>query len=318
MKTNTKEEGIAMEKEQFNREHSLVQGAQKSRFLPFWWLAPFICYVLVELGGELGNILFDPVFNMDIGIQDWANISDLLSVSVTAIVFFVWVRLIEGRSIRTMGFPRQDALSEYMIGCLVGTGMIALVVGIMTLFGFVTFSRFSLDASTFLAFLLAGVGYTIQGSTEEIYTRGWLLPMMASKTHKWIAIVLSSSFFSLIHLNNIGVNYMSSMNTVLFALFLAIYAWKKGDIWGVCGIHVAWNFVQGHIFGLNVSGFPSESSLAYLETRGAEWLSGGTYGVEASIVSTIVYLAMIIYVLFMMKSKAPKQTAQYKSLQKSL
>ena len=294
-----------MEKETSVQENPLVAGARQSRFIPFWWLSPFICYVIIEAGYWLARVLRKPIVESNVGIPDWENIVILYFVAVPALVYFAWVRFVEGRPIRTMGFPKKDVISEFVIGAVIGGGMVALVVAIMALFGAITFSHFSFNLPTLFAFFLAGVGYIIQGSTEEIYTRGWLLPMMATKVNRWVAIIVSSTFFSAIHLDNEGVNYLSSLNSALFAILVVIYAWKKGDIWGACGMHMAWNFVLGNVFGMNVSGFTSESAIAYFGAQGEEWMSGGFYGIEASIVSTIVYAAAIAYFIWGMKPKTP-------------
>ena len=295
-----------MEKNQLRQEHPLVSGVRQSRFIPFWWLAPFICYGLTKFGRELGKLLAAPIIDSNVGVLDWANTIDSFSIGLTALIYFALVRFVEGRSIRTMGFPKKGALPEFLIGCVIGGGMVALVVAIASLFGAVTFLRFSLDAPTLFAFFLAGLSYIVQASTEEIYTRGWLLPVMASNVNKWVAIIVSSSFFSAIHLGNTGVNYLSSLNAALFGVLVAVYAWKKGDIWGACGMHVAWNFVLGNVFGLNVSGYTSESAIAYFDVHGAEWLSGGSYGIEASVVSTVVYGAVIAYIIWVMKPRTPE------------
>lgn len=295
-----------METRYFSSQNPLLQGARQSRFASNFWYAvgsPALFYVLIKVGGYLSKNFQQAVSDIDVGIQDWANILDLLCFSFTLLVFYIWIRFVEGRSFRSIGLQKKDALKEYVRGFAFGTVMLLVVIGLMMLCGVVHFSHFSLNTPTIIAFFFALIGYTIQGSTEEVYSRGWLIPVMGVHVPLWMAIVVSSSFFSVLHLWNAGTNYLSSVNMILFGAIMALYAFRRGDIWGACGLHVAWNFVQGHVFGMNVSGYPSDSSLTYFVTSGTEWLSGGEYGTEASLVSSVVYTLVILYFIFGMKNK---------------
>ncbi len=77
---------------------------------------------------------------------------------------------------------------------------------------------------------------------------------------------------------------------------------KSNDLWAVCGMHTAWNFAQGNIFGFEVSGINvGVSSLIDLNLVGNNVISGGVFGPEAGLVATFVLLASIIIVLKLYK-----------------
>ena len=144
--------------------------------------------------------------------------------------------------------------------------------------------------------------WLIQGGTEELITRGWLLPVMAEKSNKIIAIVVSSSLFGLLHMFNSGFTMQSLIDLILFGVLETFYIIKTDNLWGAAGIHGAWNFAQGNIFGVLVSGSTTGSSLLqFAPGSGPDWLTGGSFGAEGSIVCTLVMLVTIMILAYQLK-----------------
>ena len=85
-------------------------------------------------------------------------------------------------------------------------------------------------------------------------TCGWLLQTVTSKLNLSWGIAISSSFFSILHLGNQGVTALSLISIVLVGVLLALYMLKTDNIWGVAALHGAWNFAQGNLVGVAVSG----------------------------------------------------------------
>ena len=142
----------------------------------------------------------------------------------------------------------------------------------------------------------------IQGGTEELITRGWLLPVMAEKSNKIIAIVVSSSLFGLLHIFNSGFTMFSLFNLILFGILETFYIIKTDNLWGAAGIHGAWNFAQGNLFGVLVSGSTAGSSLLrFISGNGPEWLTGGSFGAEGSAACTLVMLVTILILAYQLK-----------------
>jgi len=92
---------------------------------------------------------------------------------------------------------------------------------------------------------------------------------------------------------------------VLVGVFLAFYALREGSLWGICGLHAAWNWAQGSVFGFSVSGTGVPGgSLFNLQTNPAasELLTGGVFGPEASLVVTVVLVGAVLVALFLPQS----------------
>ena len=146
--------------------------------------------------------------------------------------------------------------------------------------------------------------FILQGTAEELVTRAWLIPQLAKRTNLKVAIVISSSLFTLLHLGNSGITPLSAMNLFLFGIAMALYLLKTDTIWGIGGIHGAWNFAQGNLFGILVSGQQSGTSIMEFTPQGnQDWLSGGSFGIEGSIMTSLVLLLLIAYLAYQLKKE---------------
>jgi hypothetical protein len=89
------------------------------------------------------------------------------------------------------------------------------------------------------------------------------------------------------------------VNLFLYGLFAAFYALHEGDLWGVCAFHSVWNWVQGNIFGFEVSGGAfGGSSLLKLQESGPDWFTGGKFGPEGGLAVTLVLVAGCVWLLW--------------------
>ena len=117
-----------------------------------------------------------------------------------------------------------------------------------------------------------------------------------------IGLFISSTLFGLLHLTNPNVSFIAVINIILIGIFYGLYVIKTNDLWAVCGMHSAWNFAQGNLFGFEVSGINVEvSSLMDLNLVGNDFISGGIFGPEAGIASTVVLLISIGILIYLDK-----------------
>ena len=85
---------------------------------------------------------------------------------------------------------------------------------------------------------------------------------------------------------------------------MSLYLLKTDTVWGVAGIHGAWNFAQGNLFGILVSGQQSGTSLmTFLPQGNQDWLSGGSFGIEGSIMTSLELLLLIVYLGYKLKKE---------------
>ena len=141
----------------------------------------------------------------------------------------------------------------------------------------------------FRSVLLVALGWVVQGAGEEVVTRGWMLPVLGARTRPWIGIVVVSLFFSLLHGLNPNLSALAMVNLALFGLFAAFYALREGSLWGICALHSVWNWIQGNVFGFEVSGTNAGGGtlFKFVET-GPDWFTGGAFGPEGGLAVSLM------------------------------
>jgi hypothetical protein len=136
---------------------------------------------------------------------------------------------------------------------------------------------------------------TIFRFAEEIYTRGWIIPLFSKNYSVFVAILVSTLFFVVGHVGNNGFNVVSIISLILFSILLSLLFLKADNIW-ICGaLHSAWNFTQSYLFGFNVSGIDTSSILHFGQTT-PNIINGGVYGPEAGLISLVITFLAIIFV----------------------
>lgn len=265
-------------------------------------------------GSLIGSLATVPLFLALRNIPLFFNNKDLLSLLITLFSFafisllvFFRVKVIEKRSLSSIGFNKNNWLKKYSLGFLIGLAMMSIIVLILFPFGYITIEKNPIQpvgVSAIASVLVILFGWIIQGATEEIVTRGWLLNILSTKYNIGVGLLISSTLFGLMHLTNPNVNYIAVINIILVGLFYGLYVIKTNDLWAVCGMHSAWNFAQGNLFGFEVSGLDvSVGSLIDLNLVGSDFVTGGIFGPEAGIIATFILLASIRILLFIDKKR---------------
>ena len=134
-------------------------------------------------------------------------------------------------------------------------------------------------------------GFILTGVLEETLVRGIVFRILEKSLGSWLALGISAALFGLLHLLNPGATLLNAAAIAIEAgvLLAAAYMLTR-RLWLCIGTHIAWNFTQGGIFSVAVSGGASKG---LLQSRmiGPDWLTGGTFGAEASVVALGVCLA---------------------------
>jgi CAAX protease family protein len=211
--------------------------------------------------------------------------------------YTILTRSLEGRPLASVGFafhPRWK--NELATGLIAGTVMILAVAGAESLLGV---ARFSLapepEAKTVLAGILLFLLLMVAAADEELVFRGYPFQRLVEVAGPVLAVAAVSALFGAAHLRNPFQNWISTLNTVLVGVLLAICYLRTRALWLPLGIHFAWNFVQGYILGLPVSGVAFPHGVLQAKISGPFWLTGGAYGPEGSILCLGVIAAGTAY-----------------------
>jgi membrane protease YdiL (CAAX protease family) len=203
--------------------------------------------------------------------------------------YYTYVRLIEKRQL--IELSRTGALKELGIGCTIGFGLMATTIFILWILGYYEVAA----VSSLMVLLLPFFDGIRAGFFEEILFRGVIFRILNEKLGSWLAIIISALFFGFAHSGNPNSSFYSGVAIALEAgiLLSAIYLYTR-RLWMVIGVHFAWNFTLGGIFGVTVSGQESEG-LLQSTLSGPDIITGGAFGVETSIIALIVCLIAGIY-----------------------
>jgi hypothetical protein len=210
--------------------------------------------------------------------------------------FIVFTRLLdrwEGDAWRYIGLPwDRSALSQALVGLAIGGVLITVAVASVGAIGQLSFSvSFSTNAlvheALVVVLLVGGAMY------EELMFRGYPFQRLVEAIGSWGAILVLSAIFGAIHLGNPnagGVLSWGFFNTIFVGALFAYAYLRTKTLWLPFGMHFGWNFFLGVVYGLPVSGIRDFSVLVRTTARGPKLLTGGAYGIEASLTGAVVIL----------------------------
>ena len=190
--------------------------------------------------------------------------------------------------------PRDDlqlagSLAGLGKGILAGLAIFTSVVGIAFALGIYRIVGTG-HASAMLVPLVSVA--VLPAFTEELLFRGILFRWIEEFAGSWVALAMTSALFGLAHIFNPGATWFSSFAIAAEAgLLLGGSYMLTRSLWMPVGLHAAWNFAEGPIFGVPVSGGPS-TGLIHASINGPQLVTGGSFGLEASVIAVAVATAV--------------------------
>ena len=292
----------------FKQSFPMIEEAKKAKRKPNIFMLIIFCiliYLVCSLIGSFFLFIYVALVAASSGLPDSTLLSEdfnmlsllsadeinIVSLMITAAVivgFLLFCRYYEKRYFTSMGFTRKHALSQYLIGLGIGAILMVAVVAILAITCSLTFT--SMSMSVLPVVLLTFVAYMIQGASEEIMLRGFLMTSIAARTNKVIiGVIVNTVIFALLHLGNPNIGPISFINLLLFGTFMSLYVLKTKNLWGACALHTMWNFTQGVVFGISVSGNDVASSIFHFTANKDLWfLNGGGFGAEGGLIVTVI------------------------------
>ncbi|WP_294466924.1 CPBP family intramembrane glutamic endopeptidase [uncultured Ruminococcus sp.] len=280
------------------------------KILAFW-----LCYiaglflaegVVILLHFALGkNMLVGDVFDG----QTITLITYYGYIIMSGVALLYW-KLIEKKPLPEMGLTKR--FGNYFIGIIVGVLLLAVSVFAIVLTGNIEYHGIFENADILMIILLFG-GFIIQGATEEILCRGIVLHTLKEKTPTWIAIAVSTVLFIIPHWSSLfegGTIYgvIGVANLVLISIIFSLLTIRFKSIWAACGLHSFWNAILYCILGLNLSGKDETVTAIFnMQSVGNNIWNGGAYGIEASIVTTVVLAIAAALIWYMNRKKIDKR-----------
>ena len=266
----------------------------------------FLPVLMVTQGGR--TLLTDAALLLLPGRPDVTTylIISLFATLATVAVVLLYCLLAEKRSLLSLGFTKRGAGVEYAVGMLGGIVLFGLPVLLCMAAGTLTLTPAE-PAPSLLPLLLCLVGFLIQGASEELLCRSYLMVSLSRGLPPWVCAVINALLFSLLHVGNPNVSAIALVNIFLFGILASILTLRRGSVWMVCAVHSMWNFAQGNLFGIPVSGLAGLPSPLRAEVAEGGWqtlVSGGAFGLEGGLAVTVVLVTACAVVLLLPTKKA--------------
>lgn len=196
----------------------------------------------------------------------------------------------------TPEIARAGAVRETLLGGAIGLAFIVVSAVLIAGFGGYSFSWSHYGVVSAVASAVAAA--TGAAVTEELMFRGAALQGLEQRWGSWVALVVTALFFGAAHLTVAGADLWSGVAIALEAggLLGAAFLWRR-NMWFVVGLHGVWNAAE-QLLGVPVSGHDGGKSLLVAKVSGGEWLTGGAFGLEASIlpvaISVLIAIPMLV------------------------
>ena len=212
-----------------------------------------------------------------------------IAAGVTLVTFLLR-KHIDRKNLKSIGFQTTHLKKDIIIGAVTGlvpilTGFVILYIsGLLSIEGIVPDLNY-LTGSLFVFILVSW--------NEELAFRGYVLNNLMESMNPYLALIVSSFIFALFHTLNPGLSALSFFNLFLAGLLLGIVFIHTKTIWYALSLHLFWNFFLGPVLGFRVSGTEAEG-LIKISTTGPDYLTGGAFGFEGSVISSVLIIICII------------------------
>jgi hypothetical protein len=263
-------------------------------------------------------VLFFSAFILSTGISFFPQVGVILTT-------WLLCRFVDRRPLTSVGVLIEKSFApQFGMGLVIAAAMFSFVIGVLLLITPTQMLSVFSDTTLSVVLLVIFLHFTF-AAFEELLVRGYLLQTLMESFGPWTALLATSATFSLIHIGNPGLQEFSVIgaiaivNLFLAGVFMGALVLKTRALWAAISFHFAWNFIQGHVYGLPVSGIDMQSALSQwgavpelfeVVLDGPDWLTGGLFGPEASIITSIVLISgtLIVWQTGLLKA-GPKAKA---------
>ncbi|EMW5997333.1 TPA: CPBP family intramembrane metalloprotease [Enterococcus faecium] len=267
--------------------------------------------LIVLVGFVLGILVNNALADMFIGNSEWigAIAGTVGHLAVFLLALFLASK-VEGKRIEDYGVSVRGKDWGYLAGGLVvGIGVFLLITSPLYLTG-----AYRLDSgnANIVPLITSFILFIAVGASEELLFRGFFQHQML-RFGPLIAMIGSAALFALLHGLNPNMTFLAVFNIFLAGCFFSALIYSTGSLFTAIGAHITWNWTQGAILGIPVSGTQEQGFFSTLIQSQNTIITGGNFGAEASISTTLFLLVLIVgLLLYAYKIKRMKKyTAVY-------
>ena len=271
-------------------------------------LIPILVVIFIIIINQLLILPLMPIFNDSLEeIFSFSGTSNLVDEAFCLFLSIFLMTKISKLKIEQLGFTKDNIVFSYLKGALFGTLQIFTVFFII--FGLKAIDVYYVGNISILLLIKIFIIFIFQALLEEILFRGYLMPFFSKVIGIKFTIILLSFLFTCIHLFNPNLDIIGLANVFLAGVTFSLIYYYTGNLWLVGAMHTLWNFILGFIVGSQISGIITYNSVFFsIPVENKDLISGGVFGFEASIVTTIVELTISLFVIYLIKKEKNKIT----------
>ena len=262
-----------------------------------------LAYRILDSGMSILNTFADQIAKIS-GNPDrefnFMLLTLLTSFLISIFLVIVFTRMVDRRNVASLGFEYRGYLPDGIIGFLVPVIILGTVSLILYFSNSLEWTDISFNSGDFLNGLFLMIVIAVG---EELVFRGYILNNLMQSLNRWLALAISAALFALMHSNNPGVDLVAMLNLFAGGLLLGINYVFTRNLWFSILLHTAWNFLQGPVLGFPVSGVHLPSVLDH-ELKGSPLVTGGAFGLEASVITGILLILSILILFVVYRSRA--------------
>ena len=224
-----------------------------------------------------------------------SNEMKVYALSIPALIALYWF------VIAKLGDPKQNDFKDpkwarhLLLGLVGGTVIFSVAVAIAGALGIYKIAGLGTFNGLLAAIIVPTIGAAV---TEEMLFRGILFRWIEQFGGSWLALLVTSALFGASHLMNPHASWIAAVGIALEAgVMLGAAYMLTRSLWLPMGIHAAWNFTQGEVYDIPVSGTKVEGMLD-ARLAGDPLLTGFGFGLEASVIAIVVATAFGLWLLY--------------------
>lgn len=245
-----------------------------------------------------------------------------ISAALALLIGRACARLFERLPYRSLGASfTRGWLPHFVIGCAVGgvAFLIALIVTMVSGGIHISLNRLSSSGEITETLVSTLIVLAIGAASEETLFRGYMLQTLLRSGHTQSAVAMTAFLFASVHFANPDFSGLPWLNTLIAGIWFAVAYLKTRDLWFPMGIHLAWNWLQGPVFGISVSGVSGFASAPLFRATdtGPEWLTGGNYGIEGGMACTLALILTTVMISYLPGIRSDEEMVELTSLRRS-
>lgn len=249
-----------------------------------WWVLTFLLV--------LASILIPALF---IAQQNGVEVSIGHQAIIIALASCICQMLSRKTVAELLGKINGVWFKELCLGGLIGSALMLVPALILNIFGWVTWQG---RPSGFLALSSSIYFFIGVAVAEELLFRGFIFQRLLSGIGQWPAQLIIAGFFLLTHMNNLdltgSIRILASVNVFLASILFGLAYIRTQSLAMPIGLHFMANLMQGGVLGFGVSGTDQSGFLIPIFAEVPVWLTGGQFGLEASIFGLFFVVAALI------------------------